>query len=290
MIACTDMSGQLGYREVLALTLEQLSKRPKGQHANLVGDVLTAAKQKGLLPVERAATGAYFVSSGRSVDEERISELVREAMWECLIKRLLVFGMDGPNSNWPFYRLTEFGRTAVNSVPPQPYDPDGFLKHFDANCGGIDPVVRGYVAEAVQAFNSNCTRSAAVMLGCASEKLLLLLCDAFEAAISDPTNKAKFSKDISAKWAISHKYMIVRDRLELMVRAKRLPYDHAETVSSELPAGFELLRRCRNAAGHPDVPGNVDADTVFLNLRTFTEYARRVHALIAFFAGAPADW
>ena len=134
---------QLGYREVLALTLEQLGKNPKGQHANLVEHVLTAAKQKGLLPSVRPSTGAYYVSSGRSADEERVSELVREAMWECLIKRLIVFGMDGSNPNWPFYRLTEFGATAVKSTPPQPYDPDGFLKHFDTTCGSIDPAVVG---------------------------------------------------------------------------------------------------------------------------------------------------
>jgi len=52
--------------------------------------------------------------------------------------------------------------------------------------------------------------------------------------------------------------------------------EHAETVKSELGSGYELLRRCRNAAGHPDVPGNVDGDTVFLNLRAFIEYARRI--------------
>jgi hypothetical protein len=164
------------------------------------------------------------------------------------------------------------------------------MNHFDATCANIDPAVRAYVAEGVLAFNSGCTRSAAVMLGCASEKLLLMLCDAFELAISDPGKKATFTKTLKAKWAISHKYATLRDRLDPMVDAKKLPRDHAETVAGELPAGFELLRRCRNAAGHPDVPGNVDPDTVFLNLRTFTEYARRVHELIGYFATAPADW
>lgn len=286
---------QLGYREVLALTLEQLRKHPKGQHAELANHVLAAAEQKGLIPAARQPHGVVMagVQAGMSLghdERERISELVREAMWECLLKRILVFGMDSANGAWPWYRLTAFGAQALKNTAPQPYDPDGFLKHFDASCTGIDPAVRGYVAEAVQAFNSDCTRSAAVMLGCGSEKLLLLLCDAFEAAISDAAKKSKFNKDVNAKWAISHKYSTLRDRLELMVNAKKLPHDHAETVASELPAGFELLRRCRNAAGHPDVPGNVDADTVFLNLRSFTEYARRVHALIGYFGSSPADW
>jgi hypothetical protein len=242
------------------------------------------------MPAARPGHRSFNLTSGRSVEEERIAELVREAMWECLLKRLIVFGMDGANSNWPHYRLTAFGEGAIMAATPQPYDPDGFLAHFDATCVGIEPIVRAYVSEAVLAFNTGCTRSSAVMLGCASEKLILLLGDAFEAAVSDPAKKSKFTKELNAKWAISHRYATLRDRLDLMVQAKKLPHQHAETVGSELPAGFELLRRCRNAAGHPDVPGNVDPDTVFLNLRTFTEYARRVHALIGHFASAPADW
>jgi hypothetical protein len=211
-------------------------------------------------------------------------------MWDSLIKRLIVFGRDASNPNWPFYRLTEHGRATIDGKPPQPYDPDGFLKHFDANCLGIDVTVRGYVEEAVHSFNNNCARSAAVMLGCASEKMLLLLCDAFEAAISDGAKKTQFTSDINAKWMILHKYKTLRDRLDRMVDGRKLPREHADTVSSELPAGFELLRRCRNAAGHPDVPGNVDPDTVFLNLRMFTEYARRVQALTTYFGANAADW
>ncbi len=72
--------------------------------------------------------------------------------------------------------------------------------------------------------------------------------------------------------------------------ARRLTREHAETVASELPSGYEILRRCRNAGGHPDVPGDVDADTVFLNLRSFTEYARRTNELIAYFTANAADW
>lgn len=75
------MSSQLGYREVLALTLEQLGKHPKGQHATLVDQVLHAAKQKGLTLGARPTMAKYHMS-GRGPDEERISELVREAMWE----------------------------------------------------------------------------------------------------------------------------------------------------------------------------------------------------------------
>lgn len=101
----------------------------------------------------------------------------------------LVFGMDNANPAWPFYRVTDHGAAPLKNAAPQPYDPDGFLALFRKTVGAIDPVVDEYVVEAVQAFNAGCVRSAADMLGCASEKLVLLLCEALETSIADPTGR-----------------------------------------------------------------------------------------------------
>lgn len=285
----THMSN-LGYREVFALVLEQLATAKDGSYHQLADAVVGAARAKNLIDTAHSQTGWSVNGRSTTPDAERVRELVREAMWECLIKRLLIFGLNDANPEWPFYRLTSQGKELVKAGHPQPYDPDGFVAYFRRNVSGIDPTVDGYFAEAVQAFNSGCNRAAAVMLGCASEKLLLLLCDAFEAAIADPAKLAAFKRDLGRKWAISHKYAILRERLDLMADGKKLPYDHTETVGSELPSGYEMLRRCRNAAGHPDVPGDVEVDTIFLNLRSFVEYAKRVTALITYFGTNPADW
>jgi len=287
----------LTYRVVLTLTLEELAKHHTGQYIELVGHVLRTAELRKLIP-DAHRQGNVIVSNpspGQGLPHDelyRAHDLVGEAMWDCILKRIIVPGTNQGNGAWPFYRVTGHGAEVLRAggADAQPYDPDGFLAHFDKVCSGADPTVRSYLVEAVRAFNADCTRSAAVMLGCASEKLLLLLCDAFEAAIADATKKAKFEKDINARWMASNKYAVLKYRLDLMVTAKKLPRDEAETVAGELPAGFEFLRRCRNAAGHPDVPGNVETDTVFFNLRTFVEYARRMQALIAYFVANPADW
>ncbi|HZF49157.1 MAG TPA: hypothetical protein VE093_10940 [Polyangiaceae bacterium] len=215
---------------------------------------------------------------------------MRQAMWGLLAKGIIVFGLNETNPNWPWYSLTDLGKEVVKAPAPQPYDPDGFVAYFKRTCGSADPTVEAYVVEAVHAFNSGCNRAAAVMLGCASEKLILLLTDVFEDSISDASKRASFQRAMARKWAISYKYKTLKEHLDLMVDGRKLPPDHAETVGSELPSGFELLRRSRNAGGHPDVPGDVDADTIFLNLRTFTEYARRVGALIDHFKNNQADW
>jgi hypothetical protein len=118
---------------------------------------------------------------------------------------------------------------------------------------------------------------------------VLLLHVTFEAAITDAKRRSKFTAD-SGGFAISRKYRALQDRLDMMVAAKKLPFELAETVGNELPTAFSFIRRCRNDAGHPEIPTTTDPDTVFLNLRVFTEYARRVAALTEFFKTNAADW
>lgn len=75
-----------------------------------------------------------------------------------------------------------------------------------------------------------------------------------------------------------------------MAKKVSVPRELADTIAAELPAGYELLRRTRNAAGHPEIPAGVEPDAVFLNLRMFIEYARRIYELIAFLQTTRVDW
>lgn len=287
-------SHPFGFREVHALVLEALRSRTSGQYAELAEDVLRLAVARGLVP--QPAQGDGVSAFGRpaahlpQAESARICRLVEEAMWDCMSKGLLIFALDESNSRWPFYRLTSRGAEVVREASPQPYDPDGFLKHLARTVPALDADVRGYIEEAVRAYVSGCPRSAAVMLGCASEKMVLLLCEALEASISDPKKKAEFLAQLAKKWMISHKYAALSDRLELMEGAGRFPREHGESVKTYLPIGYDLIRQCRNAAGHPNVPGDIEPDTVFLNLRMFTEYARRATGLIEHLGTNPADW
>jgi hypothetical protein len=172
----------------------------------------------------------------------------------------------------------------------KPHTPDGFIASFEATCPTVDPTVVGYMTEAVAAFNAGCTCSALLMLCCASEKLILLLSESFEAAISDAAKKATFARELLAQWPISYRYTILHRHLVRVADAKALPREHEETVKSELTDGYELLRRCRNSAGHPKVPSSVDAEDILTNLRMFADHARRVTRLIEYFATNKVDW
>lgn len=279
------MAVEIEYQHVLALVLEALKEHPGGQQASLAQAVVLLASKKGL--IDDPGEGKRGPGYNRSIDQ--IHDFVHEALWECVVKGVVVPGRDRYNAKWPFYRLTERGRKIVDAGAPQPYDRDGFIDYFRRQVPGADEAVEGYFAEAVDAFNAGCYRASAVMLGVASEQLVLLLIDVMSSAITDGDKKAKFEKAVQS-WQIHTRYRALKDRLDGMVEAKKLPTHHAETVKSELGGVFELLRRYRNASGHPNVPGAVDAETVFLNLRTFVEYARRVLALAEYLRESGADW
>lgn len=189
-----------------------------------------------------------------------------------------------------FYRLTERGKKIVDAGSPQPYDRDGFVDYFRKKVVNADAIVDGYFVEAVEAFNAGSIRASAVMLGVASEQLILVLIDSFKQAIADGGKRSKFEKELERAWQINARYRALRERLDAMVDAKKLPDEQAETIGGELAGMYELLRRYRNTSGHPNLPGTVDSDTVFLNLRTFIEYARRVLVLIEYFKAHDADW
>jgi hypothetical protein len=279
----------LSTQVVRELVLEHLREHFSGQGDHVVHGVFSLGFRRRLFP-ELVGGNISYESLGPS-EREGFYLLVYQHLWQLLTQGVLVWGMNKSNPNYPFYRLTAYGVSVVATSKPQPYDPDGFLKEFDRQVPGADQVVRDYLEEAVRAFNANCFRSAAVMVGGASEKALLLLHEEFENQITDPTKKNAFQRD-SAGISIHRQYKTLKDRLDKMVSARKFSNrDLNETIGSELPAGFELIRRCRNEAGHPELNGTADQDRVFLNLRTFIEYAKRVHALTDHFkAPNPADW
>ncbi|WP_438029092.1 hypothetical protein [Sorangium sp. So ce233] len=275
------MTVALTHQLTRSLLLEYLRDHPRDQYRNAAYGVVRLAKSKKLV--------------GQGLNDEKHAEYaalryVRELMWQLLVQGVLTFGMDNANETWPFYALTDYGMKVVSGEPPQPYDPDGFLADFRKKVSAAHPVVLEYLEEAVRAFNSGCPKASAVLLGGASEMAILDLIQVFGNAISDPQRKAKFEKETSGNSQISTRYSALKDRLDLMVSAKRLERDMVETVRNELPGAFELIRRIRNAAGHPEIPQNVEPDMVFLNLRIFNEYARRVYVLVEHFRSNPADW
>lgn len=69
-----------------------------------------------------------------------------------------------------------------------------------------------------------------------------------------------------------------------------LPEREQRLIEDELHGCVVLLKRQRDAAGHPAIVTDHDPDSVFVNLRLMTEHIRGVYDLISYFKTHQADW
>jgi len=117
-----------------------------------------------------------------------VPEAVRQLLLQLLVQGLPVWGCDDINPNWLFYGVTDYGQSILKREGARLHDPDGFLKESATTNPQADSAVLDYLEEAVRAFNSDCHKAAAVMLGCASEQLVLVLHEAFPQAACAQNN------------------------------------------------------------------------------------------------------
>lgn len=242
------------------MVLSYIKRRPEGQ-VNLSGDNFYRAEcERRKLPYDD--------------DDVRVLEVFHELSLE----RIIIPG--GKSSlRWPFYRLTEYGQKVLESGEWHPYDPEGYLANLKRAVPDIDPVIVTYVSEAVACFRMSCLLAAAVMLGGAAEKAILLLVDAYGASLKDEAQKRRFEKE-TAQWMIGRKYAALWK--QLVPLQNQLPDELGRDLHTILDRVFDLIRTTRNEAGHP-ATGSVEREAVLANFYLFPSYCRRVYGLIHHF-------
>lgn len=279
------MSNEFPYQELRALLLEYLSQEPEGNYTSAVSGTIELAKKRGLYAGQDPNHQVYRTGGSnydlRAEDIYEVPESIRQLFWLFLVQGILVFGKNDINPNWPWYRVTDYGANVIKNQSASPYDPDGFLGEFAAINPKADRVVIGYLEEAVCTFNVGCFKASAVMLGCASERLILNLHETFENAIKDNHKQNQFKKSYNR--TIHSKFTGLHNGLESMIGNRQLPKELHEATRSDLVSCFELIRRHRNSAGHPEFPSDIRRETIFLNLTIFPEYTKQVNRIIEYF-------
>jgi hypothetical protein len=180
---------------------------------------------------------------------------------------------------WPSYRLTEYGRHVLQEREYSPYDPDGYLRRLMEEIPGVDETIIRYVEESLSCLRANCLLAAAVTMGCASEKAMLLLIEEFGDAISDAAKKGEYV-DKTGKWMIKSKYDAFRKYLDSV--AANLPKPLRDPLETKLHGIFEVMRRTRNEAGHP-TGDPIDRAEIVANHTVFPGYCKYVYDLMAHF-------
>jgi len=185
----------------------------------------------------------------------------------------LSWGYNLSNPSPPFLHLTELGRKGLADFSRDPANPDGYLEYVLAR--GLNPISESYLREALSAFNAGLPKASAVMIGVASEALVLEVSAALETRM-DQQGQAK-PADLGT-WIV--KRILVSIESVLAPRKPDMPRPLAEEFEAYWPALVQQIRSMRNEAGHPISVDPVEQETVHSSLLLFPKLAELAGDLV----------
>lgn len=241
-------------REVLLQVLAQFSERGPGLQSGAI--IQEAAQRLGI--------------RGRLGDEQ----LLLTFFHDLFRTGYLAWGYNLSNTEPPFLHLTEQGRRALAQFSRDPANPDGYVEYILAR--GLNRISESYLRESVAAFNSGLAKASAVMVGVASEALVLEVRDVL-AARMDQLGQPK-PGDL-ANWIVKR----VLDAIEQVLAPRKpdMPRSLAEEFDAYWPALVQQIRSIRNEAGHPISVDPVEPETVHASLLLFPKLADLARDLVA---------
>ena len=119
-------------------------------------------------PWDERVAGKY-VSFRPDCLRTRFIELVLEVMWQLIIQGVITPGRDAPNPALPWFRITTYGRTILETERFVPHDPTGYLdevRKVVKSAAGESSLP--YLEEGLRCFTSSCNVAAVLLLSIAA--------------------------------------------------------------------------------------------------------------------------
>ena len=205
------------------------------------------------------------------------AELARDVFWDLFRQGHITLGSDNHNPNWPWFRLSHFGATALKGADPYKFtDTESYLEMVRAQVSTLDATTELYLSEAMRAFYANCLLSSAVLLGVAAETRFLRMIDA---AVRSPSFGPIF-KPVEDERPLLRKIT----KFQNLVAANRKTLGAAaEDLDVNLNAIQSVIRISRNDAGHA-LGRPADRAQTYVLLQLFAPFARKLEQLEAVFS------
>ncbi len=211
------------------------------------------------------------INAASSLDDPPI----QEAIWDLIIERVLTVESKG-NFGWDHLRVTDFGAEVVKEQRWSPYDPDGYLKELASQAPRATHLCGIYVEEALRCFRGGSYLATAVMLGAASEGVVLDLFNSLlegMKANGQMPEASGYETKLNKARSVFEKYKEFKKYFE-PIRVK-LPSTLNDDLDLQLDGVFNLIRYYRNSSGHP-TGTQVERMAAFTSLVLFVPYCKRV--------------
>ena len=263
------------YEEIRDLVLNILSGREGSlgspQYDGLKSAVSWAFEEReGRSPV-------YGVAGYQPSLSRNDSNLLLEVFWGLFREGIITLGADDSNRQFPWFRLSEFGKRLADSQEPYFFhDVSSYETVIRTEVPEIDDVTLLYLKEAMQDFKSGCLLSASVMLGVAAEHTFSKLLEAIE---SNGTYFATF-KNVYERRSMLRK--LNKFKNILVQNQGILPASVKEDLDTNFIGITALIRNFRNDSGHP-TGKIIGREQCYVNLQLFVPYCKKMYELIGVF-------
>jgi hypothetical protein len=222
-----------------------------------------------------------------SQGKTKLYSYIQDVIWELVIQGVIapgakaIVGTGLPEPNFPHFHITEYGQKVLDAGEFVPHDPVGYLARFRREIKSPDPTVEAYLSESLNCFTRGCIIAAVIMLGAASERAFLMLCNALLQALSDQTEQTQF-KSILERNPIKPKEDWVLKKIESIQQSRPRPLP--DNVNIMLTVIFDFIRCQRNRLGHPqEKPPQATREEAYVNLRIFPTYYGMLEQIIEYF-------
>jgi hypothetical protein len=210
-----------------------------------------------------------FLEFPSAKEKYRFDDLLRQVIWEFIVQGVIApgNGFNYSGANIRFFTVTDFGHKVLSAGRVIPQDPDGYLAEIRAagkTCA--DPVVAGYIEEALCCFARGCWTASVLLLGVAAEAVVLKACELIVAESADPALRKAYE---NLPESVKHRHRWLVDRYNVLpakVRREALP----DGLDVTLTSAYDLIRRQRNDLGHPQaIPPVIDRQHAFVFFQVF---------------------
>lgn len=216
---------------------------------------------------------------GGRLDPQTEQEVLTQ--WHDLMRAgYFAWGLNLTNPNPPFFHFTDRGLKALERLSRDPGNPEGYLRHL-RSVATLNPIADSYLREGLACFESGLFKAAAVMIGGASESLVLELRDA-------TTQKLAQLKLAEPKRLADWRVKVLLDSLYTFLDGKKasFPRELREEFEAYFLAFAQQIRASRNDAGHPSSVDPVTEEGVHASFLIYPELARLSNALCGWVAGS----
>jgi hypothetical protein len=262
-------SSPLSREELKLMLIEHFKRFPQTQVANILG------------------SNGVEQQIHRELSEQE-SQTALEIIHEFIVTNIVMTSANRYTTGWPWLSVTAHGKEVLAKSGPPVYDYDGYMADLKKRVPDLDTVVEQYIGESLRTYQGNSYLASMAMLGCASERAMRVLFDAYLGAIDkeaksdeEAKNRNKLRSRLEGR-EISRAYEEFRKSFDT-TRAQVHDSTIVNDFDIHVDGVFHFIRLLRNSILHPKGNPTITSAIIYANLQQFSQYVETIFRLVSFY-------